>query len=319
MMTEQIIAPAEVFSPPPPPLTSKPAKAKSKSPPKSKGAKGLALPELEPWHDPVEGAELLDQLVAAFERFVSLPPGAPQALALWVVFTHTFDAWESSPRLALTSPVPGCGKTTVLSLLGQLVRRPLPTSNVTSAVVFRAIEQWQPTLLIDEADSFLADNDQLRGILNSGHARHMAYVLRSVAATTSRAGSRPGRRWQWPDRQAPSDARGSSNRNPNAPRLPDEQIERFRRAHEAEFRVFAQKAARWAQDHIEELAEADPAMPEGLCNRAADNWRPLMGIANAAGGDWSQHAILSICALTGEDAGEASPGSSSGRHARDLR
>ena len=70
---------------------------------------------------------------------MSLPHGAAEALALWTVFTHTFDAWESSPRLALTSPVPGCGKTTVLSLLGQLVRRPLPTSNITSAVVFRAI------------------------------------------------------------------------------------------------------------------------------------------------------------------------------------
>jgi Protein of unknown function (DUF3631) len=65
---------------------------------------------------------------------------------------------------------------------------------------------------------------------------------------------------------------------------------------------------RWAQDHIEELAEADPAMPEGLCDRAADNWRPLLGIADAAGGEWRQHAVTSIRGFLGEEAGEASSG-----------
>ena len=34
--------------------------------------------------------------------------------------------------------------------------RPLLASNVTAAVVFRAVEKWQPTLIIDEADTLLA-------------------------------------------------------------------------------------------------------------------------------------------------------------------
>ena len=312
-MTDQIVAPAEVVSVPPPPLangSSKPAsKAEPKSPPKSKGAKGLAPPEPEPWHEPVDGAQLLDELVAAFERFVSLPHGAADALALWVLFTHTFEAWESSPRLALTSPVPGCGKTTVLSLLGQLVRRPLPTSNITSAVVFRAIEECQPSLLIDEADSFLADNDQLRGILNSGHARHLAYVLRSHGENHE-----PRRFSTWAPMavakigKLPPTLADRAIEIPMRRALPDELIERFGRRHEADFRVLAQKAVRWAQDHVEELGEADPTMPEGLRNRAADNWRPLLGIADAVGGEWRQHAVTSIRALLGGEAADASQG-----------
>jgi hypothetical protein len=308
-MTDQITAPAEVVSVPAPAPTTDSSDPASSIKPTSKGAKGLELPELDPWHEPVDGAELLDQFATTFERFLSLPDGAAEVLALWTVFTHTFDAWESSPRLALTSPVPGCGKTTVLSLLGQLVRRPLPTSNVTPAVVFRAIEQWQPTLLIDEMDSFLGDNDQLRGILNSGHARHMAYVWRTDGDNYQ---PRPFSTWapmavaKIGKLPATLADRAIEIRMRRA--LPDEQIERFRRRHEAELAVIIRKAARWAQDHVEELAAAEPDMPAGLRNRAADNWRPLLAIADAAGGAWPQQAGASVRTLWGEADGEVSTG-----------
>ena len=45
------------------------------------------------------------------------------------------------------------------------------------------MEKYKPTLLIDEADTFLHDNDELRGVLNSGHARAGAYVVRTVGDT----------------------------------------------------------------------------------------------------------------------------------------
>src|SRR4030095_2623177 len=50
---------------------------------------------------------------------------------------------------------------------------------------FRAIEEPQPPLLIDEADTFLQGNDELRGILNSGYTRKTAYVVRVTAAQRS--------------------------------------------------------------------------------------------------------------------------------------
>lgn len=55
--------------------------------------------------------------------------------------------------------------------------------------IFRIVEMQQPTLLIDEADSFLPDNAEPRGILNSGHRRGGS-VMRTVGLTMSPARSR---------------------------------------------------------------------------------------------------------------------------------
>jgi hypothetical protein len=56
--------------------------------------------------------------------------------------------------------------------------------------LFRYIEEVRPTLLIDEADSFVKDNEEMRGILNSGHTKAAAYVIRNVEASASRSDSR---------------------------------------------------------------------------------------------------------------------------------
>ncbi len=91
-------------------------------------------------------------------------------------FTYLLDAFETSPRLAITAAQKRCGKTTLLSLLYQLTC--LAAANLTPAVAYRVIEAAQPTLLIDETDTFVKENDELRGFLNSGHSRATAFVIR---------------------------------------------------------------------------------------------------------------------------------------------
>ncbi|MCF6291294.1 MAG: hypothetical protein L3J03_09915, partial [Desulfobacterales bacterium] len=137
------------------------------------------LVDPEPWPKPVKGNELLDALARIISKHVVLPAGAATAIALWVLFTYVHDSMRVSPLLCLTSPEKRCGKTTALSLLRFLVRRPLPASNITPAALFRSVEKWTPTLLIDEADTFVQDNDELRGVLNSGHTRETAFVIRT--------------------------------------------------------------------------------------------------------------------------------------------
>ena len=132
----------------------------------------------EPWPEP--DAALLPELVALCTTHGILPVGAAIALALWAVHTFTFDRFRVSPYLAITSPQKRCGKSTLLAVLTRLVHRPLLSSNISPAAVYRGVEQWRPTLLIDEADTFLARNEELRGILNSGHTRDAAYTIRCV-------------------------------------------------------------------------------------------------------------------------------------------
>jgi putative DNA primase/helicase len=136
------------------------------------------LGAIQPWPEPVDGTALLGELLATFNRHLALPDSAADVMALWVLFAHAFDAAQISPRLALTSPLPVCGKTTALSLLRNLVPRPLLASNMSPAVVFRAIEEYSPTVLMDEADTYIEHNDEFRGILNSGHTREGALVWR---------------------------------------------------------------------------------------------------------------------------------------------
>lgn len=134
----------------------------------------------EPWPKAVDGASLLDDLAALYTRYVVLPEGAADMLALWTVHTYGHGAAQATPRVGIESPQKRCGKTTLLALIGAVAARPLPASNITSAALFRAVERWQPTVLIDEADTFLPANDELRGVLNAGHTRSQAYIIRTV-------------------------------------------------------------------------------------------------------------------------------------------
>ena len=123
------------------------------------GAEESIFAEINPASTQVDGAEMLEEISTIFTRHLILPTGAADAMALWVLHAHVHDTAEISPILALTSPTPECGKTTALNMVSALVPKPLAGSNITAAAVFRSIEKWRPTLLIDEADTFLRDND----------------------------------------------------------------------------------------------------------------------------------------------------------------
>jgi len=121
---------------------------------------------------------VLDELGKLLPRYVVLPKHAAETLALWIVHTYCFQFRDVSTYLGIESPVKRCGKTTLLGVLGKLVNRPVVASNISPSAFFRVIEEMKPTLLIDEADTFLDGNDELRGILNAGYHEPNAYVLR---------------------------------------------------------------------------------------------------------------------------------------------
>ena len=126
-----------------------------------KQGRALTFAEPDRWHQTVDGAALLDEIVAAIGRYVILPAYCAHATALWVVHTYLLDDLQITPRLAITSPEKGCGKTTLLDVLKQLVWRPLELSNATTPAIFRTIEMARPTLLLDEGDTFLPQNEEL--------------------------------------------------------------------------------------------------------------------------------------------------------------
>ena len=138
------------------------------------------LQPVEPWHEPVDGGALLGELCEIIDRHIVMPKGGTLTAALWTLHAHAHEAARHSPILFINSPTKRCGKTNLLELLGRLVPKPLSAANVTPAVIFRAIDRWKPTMLIDETDTFVSDNSELRGVLNSGHTRSGAFVIRCI-------------------------------------------------------------------------------------------------------------------------------------------
>ena len=266
------------------------------------------LRDTEPWPEPVDGAKLLDELTSAVRTYLVLSDGCAEVMALWVVAAHAHDCFDISALLAITSPTPACGKTTSLTLLGALVPRPCPAANITHAALFRSIEKWQPTLLIDEADTFLQNSDELRGVLNSGHQRANAFVIRTVGDDHE---PRQFRTWapkviaqigKLPPTLA-SRAIHVELRHKTA----NENVKTLRTDRLDGLRPLGRRAARWAKDQANNLRAADPKMPPALSNRAADNWRPLLAIADDAGGDWPERARR-IAVLHGADRSELTIG-----------
>jgi putative DNA primase/helicase len=260
----------------------------------------LALSDPKLCQEPVDGLTVLDELTETFTRFLALPNHAANALALWTLHAHAHDAAEISPFLAITSPVLGCGKTTLLEILGALAPRPLPAANLTAAVTFRMIEKFRPTLLVDEADTFIRNSDELRGVLNSGHRRGSAFIPRSVGDDHE-----PRIFSTWSPKvialigRLPGTLADRSIEITMRRRTSTEQVERMRLDRLGELEPLRQRAWTWAQVNLAALQAADPDVPEKLRDRAADNWRPLIAIADLAGGEWPTRARKAALALSG--------------------
>jgi putative DNA primase/helicase len=113
----------------------------------------LAFSPVEPWPEPVDGADLLGEIGRSIRRYVVLAAEAAIAMALWIVHTFALDAAQITALLAILWPTKRCGKSTLLKLLGALVCKPITAANLTAAGLFPGIEAYAPTLLVDEADS----------------------------------------------------------------------------------------------------------------------------------------------------------------------
>lgn len=263
--------------------------------------RAVILSQPTPWPEPVDGSQLLDQIVQVLERYVVLARGAAVAIALWIIHAYALAATFISPLLALVSPQRRCGKTTALDVVGALVPRKLPASNISPAALYRTVEMVQPTLLVDEGDTFLANNDDLRGILNAGHTRSTAIVIRTVGDDHE-----PRQFSTWCPKLIAMIGKLTDTLEDRSivismrRRAPGEKIERLRRDRiDRELEPLRSKAFRWAADHAKDLADAEPSVPEELNDRAQDNWRPLLAIADAIGGEWPKKAREAALALNG--------------------
>lgn len=262
-----------------------------------------AVPDVDPYGETIDGADLLDEVDAMLSRFVAFPSEADRhAVALWIAHTHALTAFETTPRLALLSPEPGSGKTRALEILELLVLRPLLTVNVTPAYLFRKVadEAGPPTLLYDEIDTVFGprakDNEDIRGMLNAGYRRGATAGRCVIKGKTVEVEELPAFAAcalagldDLPDTIMTRSIVVRMRR-----RAPTERVQSYRRRlHQAEGHELRDRIAAWASAVWARLEGAWPDLPEGIEDRAADVWEPLLAVADAAGGHWPERARVS--------------------------
>lgn len=249
---------------------------------------------------PIDGAALLDDIEAFHRRFNAFPSEAAYiAVTLWDAHTHLLDCFDSTPRLAFLSPEPGSGKTRALEVCSTLVPRPMHAVNASPAALFRAVADTdgRPVVLFDEIDTVFGpkakDNEDLRGLLNAGHRRSgVSYRCvgdggtQTVVAFPSYCAVALAGLGGLPDTIM---ARSIVIRMRR--RAYHEDVESYRhRLNEPQGHALRDRLAHWADQVRERVDGVFPEMPEGITDRPADVWEPLLAVADAAGGTWPDRA-----------------------------
>jgi len=246
--------------------------------------------KIEPFSGTVDGEQLLDHIEATIKNHVAFPKGATEAMVLWSLSTYCINNFRIFPKLFIFSPMKGCGKTTALEVLSGFTHKSLPVSGITPAVVFRVIEKEQPTLMVDEADQHLKHaSGDMTAILNSGHTKSTAFILRSKPKTLE-----PQKFSTWApmviaaigtiqatimDRSITIPLQRMTNQQKNSiQKIPYDFVDKML--------ACRQELLKWSQDN-EANCKANIITPPDIGNnRAQDNWTPLFTLAELIGPKW---------------------------------
>jgi hypothetical protein len=244
---------------------------------------------VEPWPEPVDGDSLLRDIIRRIRRHVVCSHDDALVIALWIIFSWVHEEVAiHSPLLLITSAEPESGKTTALNLVSYLAPRAIASVEISKAALYRSIQLWQPSFIIDEFDTVLsstdADKAELRSVINSGHVRGQG-VIRCVtdehrpelfATFAPKALGMIGRK-------LPAATLGRCIIIELRRRTKDETIERFAHKDDAELGDLRGRLRRWALDNADAL-QVEVPMPPTFDNRRADNWRVLLAIADVCSG-----------------------------------
>ena len=264
----------------------------------------IIFQNFEPWPDPVVINTLIQDLIDLFQKHVVLDDYNLFAVVLWGLLTFFADSdkIDTLPFLTLTSPEKRCGKTRLQSVLEWVVYRPLSASNISPAAVYRTVEVYAPSLLLDEVDTFIKDSEQLQGIFNSGHTRQKAFVIRTNPVTME-----PERFSVWCPKSFALIGRLSGTMQDRSIEIRMERKTRsvkvspLRATTPAEREEFQRKILRWVADYGHQLDVLDAPTVQHLNDRAADNWVPLLQVAKLAGPVWLDNALKAMIALNPQE------------------
>lgn len=256
------------------------------------GAGPLPVRQLTKTQLAQETDALVTELMAIFERYLVLRPGAALVLAIFVLHAYAHDAATKSPVLAVLAPDRDCGKSAVIMLLWCLIETAEQIIDPTGPGLWRRVNEGIPCLM-DEADQYLKkDRSDLLTVLNSGFTRGAGSVARyeksykcwgikvigqigPIAADTlaSRCISIVM------DRKKLGEHR-------------DEVTEFLKET----FSDLQNRCRAWASAAHTTLLASKPDVPNAI-NRLADKWRAMLAISDLAGDACGRELRVAMTAL----------------------
>jgi Protein of unknown function (DUF3631)/CHC2 zinc finger len=252
---------------------------------------------VEPWPEPADGDALIRDIIRKLQKHVVISYEGALAIAVWIMLAWIHDEVAThSPILNITSAEPDSGKTTTLGVISFLVPRAISSVDISRGALYRSIQRWQPSFVIDEFDDVLkakadSDKSELRAVINSGHTRGQG-VLRCITDE-----HRP----EMFSTFSPKAIGMIGKKMPPATlsrcitielrrRKKSERIVKFKHEDDSELAGLRSRLRRWSLDNAEALRGGAPEMPEVFENRRGDNWRVQFAIADLAGADWGEQA-----------------------------
>jgi len=254
--------------------------------PVEKEEKQSIVEELEPCSEEVNGIEIANQIARILKKYVYLSSEHYYtAITLWIFLTYAYDRFGILPMLLITSPTRRCGKTTLLTVSEGLANKALIASNISPPAVYRTVEKYKPTLLLDEADTSLARNEELRGIINAGHTERTASVVRTGSKETNfeperfstfnpKAIAMIGKPCgTWMDRSIHIKMERKTK---------DIHIEKLPIDFYEQMKPLRQKLIKWTCSDLRQIEEEFDLSND----RAVDNWIPLISVAYNLNDEW---------------------------------
>jgi hypothetical protein len=249
--------------------------------------------------------EMLSRVVDFIGRHLQCTEEQRIVLALWIIHTHCFTAFFTSPCLDIHSSQKQAGKSICLELLSLLCNESWLTCGFTSSILARHVNDEPLTLLLDEREATLGSarrpkSPVLLAMLNSGFQKSVSHQDRNtpcldIFCPKAFAGTAP----------LPESLAERSIPIFLEPLQPDDSEDSVQRFFPSQARKEAQDLEpwieQWSEENLARLSAEPFRLPEGLSpalsHRQQDLIEPLLHVAQAIGGSWpnqAAHALLTV-------------------------
>ena len=242
------------------------------------------------------GAEVFDDVIDNLRHYLHIDRPNAMKVAFWIAHANCFEEFQHTPRLLVTAPTRGCGKTLLITVMQWMTNKSIQAGKVTSGAFVRLCAEGDLTFYVDEADRlFTNSHDEMTTALNNGWEQggnfikctgdnHLPTQMNTHSAVTL-AGIDLTRKLQGPtlDRAIVVEMEKAQ---------PGDLPGRFRhRTHQPIFRELGQRLLRWCNDHQQQMEDHEPNIPDSIEDRHYNKWEPLVSIAELASPKFGEEVL----------------------------